>query len=430
MNQNKIAIIGLGYVGLPLAIEFAKKYNVLGFDIDAGRVEELSQGKDRTQEANLEDLNQVIAAKKEGGIGLGFSADTNELKNYNTFIVTVPTPIDQFKCPDLSPLLKASEMLGKVLKKGDVVIYESTVYPGCTEEDCVPVLEKTSGLTFNKDFFCGYSPERINPGDKVNTLTKIKKVTSGSTPEIAEQVDQLYKSIITAGTHKAPNMKVAEASKAIENAQRDVNISFVNELALIFDRVGIDTNDVIEAAGTKWNFLKYKPGLVGGHCIGVDPYYLAHKAQTLGYHPQVILSGRRVNDNMGSFVANKVVKLMIQKNQKIKGAKALILGITFKENCPDIRNTRVVDIYHELQDFGLKVDVYDPWANPEEVKHEYGITCHPELGSGSINDYDAIIVAVAHNEFMHFDFQKLRKENTVIFDTKACLDREKVDGRL
>lgn len=426
--NHKIAIIGLGYVGLPLAIEFGKKYNVLGFDIDQARVQELSQGKDRTQEANLDDLKQVIAAKKNGEIGLGFSADTDALKDYNTFIVTVPTPIDQFKCPDLSPLLKASEMLGEILKKGDLVIYESTVYPGCTEEDCVPVLEKTSGLKFNEDFFCGYSPERINPGDKVNTLTKIKKVTSGSTPEIAEQVDQLYKSIITAGTHKAPNIKVAEASKAIENAQRDVNISFVNELALIFDRVGIDTNDVIEAAGTKWNFLKYKPGLVGGHCIGVDPYYLAHKAQTLGYHPQVILSGRRVNDNMGSFVANKVVKLMIQKDHKIRGAKALILGITFKENCPDIRNTRVVDIYHELQDFGLNVDVYDPWADQAEVKHEYGLDILNK--TDNIEQYDSIIVAVAHNEFLAFDFAKLRKGNTVIFDTKACLDRDMVDGRL
>lgn len=428
MNPTKIAIIGLGYVGLPLAVEFAKKYNVLGFDIDAGRVEELSQGKDRTQEANLEDLNQVIASKKEGETGLAFSADTNELKNYNTFIVTVPTPIDQFKCPDLSPLLKASEMLGKILKKDDLVIYESTVYPGCTEEDCVPVLEKASGLKFNQDFFCGYSPERINSGDKVNTLVKIKKVTSGSTPEIAERVDQLYKSIITAGTHKAPNIKVAEASKAIENAQRDVNISFVNELALIFDRVGIDTHDVIEAAGTKWNFLKYKPGLVGGHCIGVDPYYLAHKAQTLGYHPQVILSGRRVNDNMGAFVADKVVKLMIQKNQKIKGAKALILGITFKENCPDIRNTRVVDIYRELKDFGVDVEVHDPWADPKEVNREYGIHIVPKMDN--IARYDSVILAVAHTEFLSFDYAKLRKENTVIFDTKACLDRKVVDGRL
>lgn len=426
--NHKIAVIGLGYVGLPLAIEFAKKHNVLGFDINTDRVNELGQGKDRTQEANLEDLKQVIDSKKETEIGLSFSADSDELNNYNTFIVTVPTPIDQFKCPDLSPLLKASEMLGKILKKGDLVIYESTVYPGCTEEDCVPVLEKTSGLTFNQDFFAGYSPERINPGDKVNTLTKIKKVTSGSTPEITEQVDALYRSIITAGTHKAPNIKVAEASKAIENAQRDVNISFVNELALIFDRVGIDTNDVIEAAGTKWNFLKYKPGLVGGHCIGVDPYYLAHKAQTLGYHPQVILSGRRVNDQMGAFVADKVVKLMIQKDHKIKGAKALIMGITFKENCPDVRNTRVVDIYHELKSFGLEVDVFDPWADKVEVRHEYGIDILNKMEN--IAQYDSIIVAVAHEEFMKFDYQQLRKGNTLIFDTKACLDREMVDGRL
>lgn len=425
--MKNIAIIGLGYVGLPLAIEFAKKYDVLGFDIDTNRVQELSSGKDRTQEADLNDLNQVIEAKKSASTGLSFSADTNDLKPYNIFIVTVPTPIDQFKCPDLSPLLKASEMLGKVLKKGDIVIYESTVYPGCTEEDCVPVLEKTSGLTFNKDFFCGYSPERINPGDKVNTLVTIKKVTSGSTPEIADKVDELYASIITAGTHKAPNIKVAEASKAIENAQRDVNISFVNELALIFDRVGIDTNDVIEAAGTKWNFLKYKPGLVGGHCIGVDPYYLAHKAQTLGYHPQVILSGRRVNDNMGAFVADKVVKLMIQKDHKIKGAKALIMGITFKENCPDIRNTRVVDIYHELKGFGVEVDIYDPWADKEEVKYEYNLDIHNEIDN--LEGYNAIIVATAHKEFLNFDFEQLQK-NTIVFDTKACLNRKLVDGRL
>jgi len=335
---KKIAIIGLGYVGLPLAIEFGKKYSVLGFDINQLRIDELSNGKDRTNEADLEGLKLAmgLAANCEGK-GLTFSSNSSDLIPYNVYIVTVPTPIDQFKAPDLTPLLKASEMLGKVLKNGDIVIYESTVYPGCTEEDCVPILEKNSGLKFNIDFFCGYSPERINPGDKVNTLTKIKKVTSGSTPEIADVVDALYSSIITAGTHKAPSLKVAEASKAIENAQRDVNISFVNELALIFDRIGIDTTDVIEAAGTKWNFLKYKPGLVGGHCIGVDPYYLAHKAESLGYHPQVILSGRRVNDNMGMFVANKVVKLMINKGQTIKGANVLILGVTFKENCPDVK---------------------------------------------------------------------------------------------
>ncbi|RAU83280.1 nucleotide sugar dehydrogenase [Pontibacter arcticus] len=432
VEDAKIAIIGLGYVGLPLAIEFGKKYDVLGFDINTDRVQELSEAKDRTREANLEDLQLVISKRNESGenkLGLHFSADKEELRKYNTFIVTVPTPIDQFKAPDLLPLLKASEMLGSVLKKGDIVIYESTVYPGCTEEDCVPVLEKFSGLTFNQDFYAGYSPERINPGDKVNTLTKIKKVTSGSTPEIATRVDDLYRSIIEAGTHKAPSIKVAEASKAIENAQRDVNISFVNELSLIFDKIGIDTHDVLDAAGTKWNFLKYQPGLVGGHCIGVDPYYLAHKAEALGYHPQVILSGRRVNDNMGSFVANKVVKLMINKEHKIKGAKALIMGVTFKENCPDVRNTRVVDIYHELKQFGMDVDVYDPWADADEVKHEYGIDIIPELDETV--PYTAIIVAVAHNEFQKVDFKKYKdNNNAVIFDTKACLDREMVDGRL
>lgn len=427
---HRIAVIGLGYVGLPLAIEFGKKYDVLGFDINQARVNELKQGKDHTLEADLEDLHKVITLKKEEDAdkGLDFSYDLKELEEYNTFIVTVPTPIDEYKAPDLGPLLKASEMLGKILKKGDIVIYESTVYPGCTEEDCVPILEKTSGLTFNKDFFAGYSPERINPGDKVNTLTKIKKVTSGSTPEIAEKVDKLYRSIITAGTHLAPSIKVAEASKAIENAQRDVNISFVNELALIFDRIGIDTNDVLDAAGTKWNFLKYKPGLVGGHCIGVDPYYLAQKAKSLGYHPQVILSGRRVNDGMGAFVADKVVKLMIQKDLKIKGAKALILGITFKENCPDIRNTRVVDIYHELRSFELDVDVYDPWADKDEVYREYGINILDDLNS--LTDYTAVIVAVAHKEFKEYDYSAIKKNNGVVFDTKAFIDRSVVDGRL
>ncbi|ETZ24538.1 nucleotide sugar dehydrogenase [Pedobacter sp. V48] len=429
ISNSKIAVIGLGYVGLPLAIEFGKKYDVLGFDINRDRVKELSNSQDRTQEANLEDLKKVISLKIESEkIGLKFSSNVEDLKGYNTFIVTVPTPIDQFKAPDLGPLLNASKMLGSILKEGDIVIYESTVYPGCTEEDCVPVLEKVSGLKFNTNFFAGYSPERINPGDKVNTLTKIRKVTSGSTPEVADLIDNLYKSIITAGTHKAPSIKVAEASKAIENAQRDVNISFVNELSLIFDRIGIDTNDVIEAAGTKWNFLKYQPGLVGGHCIGVDPYYLAHKAQSLGYHPQVILSGRRVNDNMGPFVADKVVKLMIQKDHKIKGSKALIMGITFKENCPDVRNTRVVDIYHELVNFGLDVDVFDPWADATEVLHEYGISILNKLEESIV--YDAVIVAVAHKEFLEIDFQKIKRNNGVIFDTKACLDRSLVDGRL
>lgn len=429
VENAKIAVIGLGYVGLPLAIEFGKKYDVLGFDISPERVIELSEGRDRTQEANIDSLKTVTSLKKEGAVrGLSFSSDKEDLRNYNTFIVTVPTPIDQFKTPDLSPLLKASEMIGSVLKAGDLVIYESTVYPGCTEEDCVPALEKVSGLKFNKDFFAGYSPERINPGDKINTLTRIKKVTSGSTPDIASRVDDLYRSIIEAGTHKAPSIKVAEASKAIENAQRDVNISFVNELSLIFDRIGIDTNDVIEAAGTKWNFLKYKPGLVGGHCIGVDPYYLAHKAQSMGYHPQVILSGRRVNDAMGAFVADKVVKLMIEKDYKIKGSKALIMGFTFKENCPDVRNTRVIDIYHELKQFGLEVDVYDPWADVKEVEHEYSIRISNTVDESIV--YDAIIVAVAHNEFLKFDYQKVKKNNGVIFDTKACLDRSLVDARL
>jgi UDP-N-acetyl-D-galactosamine dehydrogenase len=430
-EQRSIAIIGLGYVGLPLAIEFGKHYNVMGFDINQERISELSEGQDRTKEADMDELLEAMRLKGKSGKsrkGLGFSFDKEELRQYNTFIVTVPTPIDQFKAPDLRPLLRASEMIGAVLKPGDIVIYESTVYPGCTEEDCVPVLERVSGLKFNKDFFVGYSPERINPGDKVNTLTKIKKVTSGSTPEIATIVDNLYGSIIKAGTHKAPSIKVAEASKAIENAQRDVNISFVNELALIFDRIGIDTHDVIEAAGTKWNFLKYKPGLVGGHCIGVDPYYLAHKAESLGYHPQVILSGRRVNDMMGQFVANKVVKLMIEKDHKIKGSKALILGITFKENCPDVRNTRVVDIYHELEQFGLDVDIYDPWANEEAVYHEYGVDIIKQLSNSVV--YDAIIVAVAHQEFLELDYKKIIRNNGVIFDTKACLNRDLVDARL
>lgn len=428
IEDAKIAIIGLGYVGLPLAIEFGKKYAVIGFDINQSRIEELSSGKDRTNEADLENLKQALNLYKttNGTKGLSFTANAEILKACNIFIVTVPTPINNFKAPDLTPLIAASTTIAKVLKNNDIVIYESTVYPGCTEEDCVPVLEKYSGLKFNKDFYCGYSPERINPGDKINTLTKIKKVTSGSTPEIANFVDALYASIITAGTHKASSIKVAEASKAIENAQRDVNISFVNELALIFDKMGIDTNDVIDAAGTKWNFLKYKPGLVGGHCIGVDPYYLAHKAESLGYHPEVILSGRRVNDNMGLFVASKVVKLMITKGQKVKGAKALILGITFKENCPDIRNTKVVDIYNELKQYGMKVDIYDPHANNDEVHEEFGINIIDAINS----KYNALILAVSHNEFINIDVKKITEKDAVIFDTKAFLDREIVDARL
>jgi len=429
MENHNIAVIGLGYVGLPLAIEFGKKYKVIGFDINRTRVEELLEGKDHTLEADLEGLKQATDLHAESGQkGLTFSYDENDLKEYNTFIVTVPTPINNFNMPDLQPLIKASEMLGRVVGKGSIVIYESTTYPGCTEEDCIPVIEKISGLKFNADFYAGYSPERINPGDKVNTLTKIKKVTSGSTPEIANIVDKLYSSIITAGTHKAPNIKVAEASKIIENAQRDVNISFVNELALIFDKVGIDTNDVIEAAGTKWNFLKYRPGLVGGHCISVDPYYLASKAESLGYVPQVILSGRHVNNSIAPFIANKLMKLMIKKDHKIKGANMLILGITFKENCPDIRNTKVVDIYKELLEFGLNVDVYDPWANADEVKHEYGLDILPEFDE--YKRYEAVLLAVAHDEFSSFDFEKYFRGGSVVFDAKAVVDRRWVDGRL
>lgn len=422
MDRCQIGIIGLGYVGLPLAIAFAEKYQVIGFDINVERAAELQRGEDSTKEADMGLLQEVQASGN-----LVFSSSIADVSKCNIFIVTVPTPIDEFKSPNLVPLLKASQMLGTILKKDDIVIYESTVYPGCTEEDCVPVLEQYSGLKYNVDFFCGYSPERINPGDKVNTLTKIKKVTSGSTPEIAVMVDGLYASIITAGTHKAPSIKVAEASKAIENAQRDVNISFVNELALIFDRIGIDTNDVIEAAGTKWNFLKFKPGLVGGHCIGVDPYYLAHKAQRLGYHPQVILSGRRVNDDMGMFVANKVVKLLIKKGNAIKGSTALILGITFKENCPDIRNSRVIDIYNELVQFGMDVAIYDPYADQTQVFEEYGI----RLLSALEDQFDSIILAVSHEAFLSLDFSKLKKgEQSVIFDTKAVLDRNIIDARL
>jgi UDP-N-acetyl-D-galactosamine dehydrogenase len=418
IKEKKIAIIGLGYVGLPLAVEFGKQFDVLGFDINKTRIDELNKSIDRTLESTFEELKSAIH--------LNFTSNEEDLKSCNIFIVTVPTPIDKFKAPNLLPLLKASKTIGKILKKGDIVIYESTVYPGCTEEDCVPVLEENSKLKFNVDFFCGYSPERINPGDKFNTLTKIKKVTSGSNPEAAIFVDNLYKSIITAGTHLAPNIKVAEASKAIENAQRDVNISFVNELALIFDRIGIDTQDVLDAAGTKWNFLKYKPGLVGGHCIGVDPYYLAHKAQSLGYYPEVILSGRRVNDNMGMFIANKVVKLMIQNEIVIKGAKVLLLGVTFKENCPDIRNSKVADIHNELKQFGLEVDVYDPHVNYEDVKNEYKIEIVDKLSK-----YDSIILAVSHNEFLELNYESLKlNKNSIVYDIKSVLNRTEVNSRL
>lgn len=426
MNKNQqIAIIGLGYVGLPLAIEFAKKYSVIGFDTNENRIAELKSGSDGTKEANLADLQSVL--NTSSGVGLKLSAHLPDINLCNTYIVTVPTPIDHLKRPDLEPLLTASRMIGIVLKKGDVVIYESTVYPGCTEEDCVPVLEKISGLKFNEDFFCGYSPERINPGDKINTLTKIKKVTSGSTPEIALQINDLYSSIITAGTHLAPSIKVAEASKSIENAQRDVNISFVNELALIFDKMGIDTSDVLAAASTKWNFLNYKPGLVGGHCIGVDPYYLAHKSEALGYKPEVILSGRRVNDNMGMFVANKVIKMMVANDKTIKNSKVLILGFAFKENCPDVRNTRVIDIYKELKSFSIEVDVFDPWADPTIVKQEYNVSLLKDEPSAN---YDAVILAVAHQKFLDLDFSTIKSSGAIIFDTKSFINRDFVDARL
>lgn len=426
----KIAVIGQGYVGLPLAIEFSNHFPVLGFDINQSRVLELSSGQDKTFEVEDERIKAQILLANETNFERGYkvSSDLQDLSQFNVYIVTVPTPIDRYNSPDLGPLLRASKMLGAFLKKGDIVIYESTVYPGCTEEECVPILERSSNLKYNEDFYVGYSPERINPGDKINTLTTIKKVTSGSTPEIAEEIDKLYRKIIKAGTHKAPCIKVAEASKAIENAQRDVNISFINELALIFDRIGIDTNDVLEAAGTKFNFLKYKPGLVGGHCISVDPYYLAHKAVQLGYHPNVILSGRRVNDSIAEFVASKVVKLMIKKNIPVRGSKAAIFGITFKENCPDTRNTKVVDVYKELNEYGVEVDIYDPWANPEEVKHEYGVTVLPKV----IQDktYDVVIIAVAHKEFLELDLASIKNKRAVIFDLKACVDRNLVDARL
>jgi UDP-N-acetyl-D-galactosamine dehydrogenase len=428
IDNIKIAVIGLGYVGLPLAVEFAKKYHVVGFDINSDRIQELLNKRDRTREADIELLNSVIKPAVNAGIGLYLSSNINDLKSCSVFIVTVPTPIDRFKCPDLQPLLKASEMIGKLLKANDIVIYESTVYPGCTEEDCVPMLENSSGLILNQDFFVGYSPERISPGDKVHTLTSIKKVTSGSTPQVANVINDLYASIIHAGTYKASSIKVAEAAKAIENAQRDVNISFVNELALIFDRMGIDTTEVLEAAGTKWNFLPYKPGLVGGHCIGVDPYYLAHKAQSLGYQPQVILSGRSVNDNMGIFVANKVIKLLIQRDHKIAGSRVLIMGIAFKENCPDIRNTKVIDIYNELQEFGINVDIFDPVADPNEVQEEYGIKLLKDFNPNVY--YNGIIVAVAHDAFIKIDFKKIKDNNTIIFDTVSCLDRTLANARL
>lgn len=418
--MDKIAIIGLGYVGLPLAVEFAKKYPVVGFDIYQARIDELKRGYDRTLELTEAEVKEAIAHKME------FSTNLESLHDCTIFIVTVPTPIDKNKRPDLTPLIKASETVGKVLKKGDIVIYESTVYPGATEEDCVPVLEKFSGLTFNVDFFCGYSPERINPGDKTHTVTKILKVTSGSTPEVADKVDALYRSIIIAGTHKASSIKVAEAAKVIENSQRDINIAFINELSIIFSRLGIDTQEVLEAAGTKWNFLPFRPGLVGGHCIGVDPYYLTHKAQEVGYNSEIILAGRRLNDNMGIYVANQVIKLMIKKGHKIEGSKVLILGITFKENCPDIRNSRVIDVIKELQEFGVQICIYDPWADAKEVKHEYNLELLPELPA--LNTYDALVLAVSHKEFQELNIVK--NEHQVIYDIKSFLPKILVDARL
>jgi UDP-N-acetyl-D-galactosamine dehydrogenase len=416
--MEKIGIIGLGYVGLPLAVEFGKKLQVVGFDINQDRIAELRKGHDRTLEVESEEL--------KSSKGLSFSSETNDLKDVNYFIITVPTPVDEFKTPDLRPLQSASKTVGSVLKKGDIVIYESTVYPGCTEEVCVPVLEKVSGLKFNVDFFCGYSPERINPGDKQHRLPTIKKVTSGSTPEIAEKVDQLYKKIITAGTHKASSLKVAEAAKVIENSQRDINIAFVNELALIFERIGIDTHEVLEAAGTKWNFLPYKPGLVGGHCIGVDPYYLTYKADSLGYHPQVILAGRRINDNMGVYIANNIIKLMARNELPINKANVLILGITFKENCPDIRNSKVVDVIRELQSFGTNIDIYDPQADAAEVKHEYGLT----LVGKPDKKYHAVVLAVSHQEFKELDLAGLSHPKAVVYDVKGFLDKSKITARL
>jgi len=414
--KDKICIIGLGYVGLPLAHAFSSKYEVVGFDISQWRIDELNSGYDRTLELSE---NQVKEAMKNG---MKFTLNMTDIQDCNIYIVTVPTPIDKNKRPDLTPLIKASETVGKVLKKDDIVIYESTVYPGATEEECVPVLEAFSNLKFNIDFFCGYSPERINPGDKEHTVTKILKVTSGSTPEIGGKVDELYASIITAGTHLAPTIKVAEAAKVIENSQRDINIAFVNELSIIFNKLGINTNDVLAAAGTKWNFLPFKPGLVGGHCIGVDPYYLTHKAQSIGYNPEIILAGRRLNDNMGIYVANQVIKLMIKKGHKIEGSNVLILGITFKENCPDIRNSRVIDVINELKEFGCNIDVYDPWANEKEVQHEYNLELKKEL---EILKYKAIVLAVAHNEFRQL---KLKTEENIVFDIKSILKNS--DGRL
>ncbi|QSQ92270.1 Vi polysaccharide biosynthesis UDP-N-acetylglucosamine C-6 dehydrogenase TviB [Acinetobacter indicus] len=422
LSDLKIAVIGLGYVGLPLAVEFGKKVPVIGFDIHKKRIEELQSGQDHTLEVSPEELQQATE--------LSYSANLDDLKSCNFFIVTVPTPIDDYKQPDLTPLIKASASIGQVLKKGDVVVYESTVYPGATEEDCIPVLEKVSGLKFNQDFFAGYSPERINPGDKLHRVTNILKITSGSTPEVADFVDQVYNLIIEAGTHKATSIKVAEAAKVIENTQRDVNIALINELAVIFNKMGIDTEAVLKAAGTKWNFLPFRPGLVGGHCIGVDPYYLTHKAQSIGYHPEIILAGRRLNDGMGAYVVTQLVKAMIKKKIQVEGAKVLVLGLSFKENCPDIRNTKIIDIVHELQEYHIQADVYDPWVDTQEAQHEYGITPIANLEQGQ---YDAVILAVAHEQFKAMgatDIRALAKPEHILYDLKYVLEQSESDIRL
>ncbi|EZH75301.1 UDP-N-acetyl-D-galactosamine dehydrogenase [Aquimarina atlantica] len=427
MQNIKIAIIGLGYVGLPLARLFATKYPVIGFDINEKRIKELRSGTDSTLEVEDDLLKSVLKDNRDlDENGLYCSSDIADIKDCNYYVITVPTPVDKNNRPDLTPLYKSSETVGKVLKKGDIVIYESTVYPGVTEEECVPVLEQISGLKFNEDFFAGYSPERINPGDKKHTVEKILKVTAGSTPEVGKKVDDLYASIITAGTHLAPTIKVAEAAKVIENSQRDINIAFVNELAKIFNLMDIDTNDVLEAAGTKWNFLPFKPGLVGGHCIGVDPYYLAQRAQEFGYHPEIILAGRRLNDSMGQYVSSEVIKLMVKHDIHIKGAKVLVLGVTFKENCPDVRNTRAVDVIRQLSDFGTEVTVYDPWANPAEVMHEYNLEITIDLPK---EKYDAVVLTVAHKEFLEIDLKSMLSPNGVLYDVKGIL-KEKVHGRL
>lgn len=433
MSKNyKIAIIGLGYVGLPLAVAFGEKFKVVGFDINLTRIQELKKFNDKTLEISSEQLANVIISdenyvKDNYTHGLFATMNSSDLADCNFYIVTVPTPTDKFNRPVLTPLIKASETVGKVLKSGDIVVYESTVYPGVTEDECVPVLEKVSGLTFNQDFFAGYSPERINPGDKEHTVTKILKVTSGSTPDIATEIDAVYNSVITAGTHKAPSIKVAEAAKVIENSQRDINIAFVNELAKIFNLMGIDTHDVLEAAGTKWNFLKFKPGLVGGHCIGVDPYYLAQKAQELGYHPEIILAGRRLNDEMGKYVATEVIKLMLKKDIKVKNANVLVLGFTFKEDCPDVRNTKVIDIVNELKSYDMNVTIFDPWANPLAVLHEYGIESNNILPN---EKFDAVILAVSHKEFLNMKLIGLLNENAVFYDVKGILSEDFVDSRL